>query len=633
MAIPNTPPISTLDILKEFSSVSAGNITSLVNNGGGSWSWTQSVSAAIGDVLYVDDFATNESLYGVVTTGGTNVTVRWYGTSNPYTGMPLLKSGPNMKLQNFYRGGALVPNTSANVNIPTSGTIKYSNFLGAVKQSVYEIAAITSITSIVVPAGTWYVYTIAVGAGGGGGGTDEILGASGGYGGSLKAKFQVTGTSASRFVVTAGTGGAGGASGAGWTYSGQGGRVPTYTSNTSEAVGFFDTGSSWYIPYTDDQWIDVLRYNSVWNTEFIANGLSARVPTTVRFPTSGNYIFYGMSDDDYILYLDSTTNAIANFGGYTSLKSVTVFVTAGWHTLYHAAQDTFGVARAMALLIYRASDNLNIFNTRAYAGGGTGSGGFEFLNGGMGGQPGKYGASAAGGGGGSASALLWYPNNDPLTGDNYSILAMAPGGGGGGGAGRFLNATATGGKFLANWNNRGLTLTTSVGNSGNPDWWNNYTAGYRTPYNVTPTLMGQGAYNMGDYYPASTDPNYNNLIGTLGAGFDGGGGGGGGAPWGRPGAIGDRPASFWTYYPPSVDKSGNPLAGGWNPPVDSSGSGGNQGYIYLNGDGNYVKSYLTSETNTYYNTYGLPGGPTGGGSPGAIKVRITNVDDGIYPTP
>lgn len=35
------------------------------------------------------------------------------------------------KLSNYYRGGGLVPNTAANVNVPTSGPIKLSDFYGA----------------------------------------------------------------------------------------------------------------------------------------------------------------------------------------------------------------------------------------------------------------------------------------------------------------------------------------------------------------------------------------------------------------------------------------------------------------------------------------------------------------------
>lgn len=35
------------------------------------------------------------------------------------------------KLSDYYRGGALVPDTSANTSVPTSGTIKISDFYGA----------------------------------------------------------------------------------------------------------------------------------------------------------------------------------------------------------------------------------------------------------------------------------------------------------------------------------------------------------------------------------------------------------------------------------------------------------------------------------------------------------------------
>ena len=39
--------------------------------------------------------------------------------------------GGGTKLTNFYRGGGLVPNIPANSNVPTSGTIKLTNFYGA----------------------------------------------------------------------------------------------------------------------------------------------------------------------------------------------------------------------------------------------------------------------------------------------------------------------------------------------------------------------------------------------------------------------------------------------------------------------------------------------------------------------
>lgn len=34
------------------------------------------------------------------------------------------------RIQDYYRGGARVPNTSANSNVPTSGPISFANFLG-----------------------------------------------------------------------------------------------------------------------------------------------------------------------------------------------------------------------------------------------------------------------------------------------------------------------------------------------------------------------------------------------------------------------------------------------------------------------------------------------------------------------
>ena len=42
-------------------------------------------------------------------------------------------STPN-SISEFYRGGSLVPNTSINTNVPTSGEISFSDFRGAANQ-------------------------------------------------------------------------------------------------------------------------------------------------------------------------------------------------------------------------------------------------------------------------------------------------------------------------------------------------------------------------------------------------------------------------------------------------------------------------------------------------------------------
>lgn len=47
--------------------------------------------------------------------------------------MLITEFGGGTKLTDFYRGGALVPDTAANANIPTSGQISLTQFYGASK--------------------------------------------------------------------------------------------------------------------------------------------------------------------------------------------------------------------------------------------------------------------------------------------------------------------------------------------------------------------------------------------------------------------------------------------------------------------------------------------------------------------
>jgi hypothetical protein len=56
--------------------------------------------------------------------------------------------GPALfSLQQYYRGGPYVPNSSANASIPTSGTIKYSDFRGATSCTNYTLNATITIIS------------------------------------------------------------------------------------------------------------------------------------------------------------------------------------------------------------------------------------------------------------------------------------------------------------------------------------------------------------------------------------------------------------------------------------------------------------------------------------------------------
>jgi hypothetical protein len=159
--------------------------------------------------------------------------------------------------------------------------------------------------------------------------------------------------------------------------------------------------------------------------------------------------------------------------------------------------------------------------------------------------------------------------------------------------------------------------------SGKSDWWFGRAAGNRTPYSINGTMKGQGGGNSSMFYPPSTENGWTSETGA----WDGGAGGGGGAPWGLAGGYAEKSDSYWDIV---SDKSGTV----WRAPNESSGAGGNQGFCFLNS--NYVNSYLVSQINTYYTNYGaggVGGGSSGGfGQAGAIRVRVSNVDDGIYPS-
>jgi hypothetical protein len=63
------------------------------------------------------------------------------------------------KLSKYYRGGALVPNSSQNANVPTSGAIKLGNFYGAVRRvtATQTFATNTTQTTLNVSALSGYV--------------------------------------------------------------------------------------------------------------------------------------------------------------------------------------------------------------------------------------------------------------------------------------------------------------------------------------------------------------------------------------------------------------------------------------------------------------------------------------------
>ena len=130
-----------------------------------------------------------------------------------------------ISLSEYYKGGAYVLNTDYAPNVPSSGTIKISDFYGARKTTVTTLT-FTSVGDnfFVLPAtvvGNLQIVTM-TGGGGGGGGSDSQPGAPG-YGG-----VTITGGS---FPVSAGdvvncfVGGGGGPGGSGGGGGGGGGKI------------------------------------------------------------------------------------------------------------------------------------------------------------------------------------------------------------------------------------------------------------------------------------------------------------------------------------------------------------------------------------------------------------------------
>lgn len=556
-----------------------------------------------------------------------------------------------LSLSAYYSGGDYVPTgtvgfpNGVSTVIPRSSTISLANFYGANRQIVLRGGQSSSgLSTLTIPAGIWYVYAQAVGAGGGGGAGDAgIFGTRGGSGGSFKAKFVINASQTGRLAMSTGWGGGPGVGQARDGGGGGAGRSYSWTNNT-DINSIDNTGNpnfrSTYCYEGPNTWNYFLEDEAIWSSLFDEQGLDARVPVSVLFPLSGNYVFYGAADNDFYAYIDTTSELIGNFSGYTTIKNTVRYVTAGWHTIYFAAQN-YGGPRGIAFSIVIQTGGAQVFNSRGITDGGYTSGNFWFLNGGEGGHAGRYGNSGAGGGGGSGTGLLWYPNNDPLTG-RPTVLGIAPGGGGGAGTGRYINPGANGGIYLANWDNRGTelgsgellvynpnpgTIFSAAAGGGNSAWWTGRGQGNRVPYALRGSLKGQGGHNSSAFYPPSTNYGWSSESG----GWDGGAGGGGGAPWGYAGGYADKGDSYW-YELTTSDKDGNSTTQ-WISPNESSGAGGNQGFCFLNITN--VSSYLTSQTNTYLPEQGAGGlggyGVGSSGQNGAIAVRVSNVDDGIYP--
>lgn len=643
MTLPSSGQLSILDIAKEFNvgSVSLGPIVGTpTTTGNNIWSFTISTSASVsaGDVVLADSFSLDNDYHGIVQSvsypgAGVQVTVQWRGALSPYNGLSMSKvQGSQLRMSNYYSGGTNVPSgtlgypSGVATTIPSSGLIKISNFYGASKQVTYNFRGV-QIQGIDIPAGTWYVYTYLVGAGGGGGAGDEgIYGGVGGSGGSIRAKFSISSPTTQSLVGVAGLGGWGGRNGGGPQFGGSPGRAYAWSNN----VGGIMSPSPWYAAnYPSTLWNPDLRNNAVWHTSFTTNQTTGiKEAFSVYFPATDVYNFLGAGDDRMSLYIDQPNAPFANYDGWSTLKTYGATISAGWHTFYITADNSGGAQFGLALGIIRQSNNQVIFSTNGLIGGGAYSGGFWFLNGGSGGVSGSYGSSGSGGGGGAATGLLWYPSGNYLSSNNYNILGIAPGGGGGCGTGRNFNPVAAGGLYLSNWDNRGSTtnpntvLDPSV--TGSSNWWYSPSPGLRVPYNTFPTLFGHGRTSNQFFYAPGAD--------GLWTDWDGGAGGGGGAPWGKPGGYAERPNQTWIQ---SVDKYGTTT---WYAPSEISGAGGNQGFALVNSA--YVLSSQISTTNSWwpgggggggYNAAGL-NAIAGNGQGGAFAVRISNVDDNVWPT-
>ncbi len=552
----------------------------------------------------------------------TDIVTEFGGATNP------------ARLSRYYAGGAQVPAGTIGypggvaTAIPTSGRLNFSNFFGATRQVTYNLNTNPgNIANLILPAGTWYVYTRAVGGGGGGGGgSSGVWGTAGGSGGSFTAKYVINASQSGILFLTRGSGG--GPGGRESLASGYAGRGSHWGPPTNTTSNFFKVETR--VGYGNPTFAD----EAVWSTAFDSLGLNSRVAVSFYVDTSTTYTVSGGCDNLMNLFLDSTSNFIGSFNDFNNPGATSVFLFQGWHVLYVAGQNTGG-PRGAFFRVTRQSDGAVIMSSKHVVSGGPNSGGFAFLNGGEGGNAGgqvqpidSYTSGpngGSGGGGGGASAIIWYGDTNS-NGTNYSILGIAPGGGGGAGTGANVIPTNIGVPYTANWDNRGVTTNISVigsypaGNSG----WNARGEGSRVPYSTNFFLKGQSPSNVSEFYPTSGQ--YDN--GTT-VDWYGGAGGGGGAPSGYPGGYAESPGNLWSAA------GGKKSPTYWYPPNGSSGGGGNQGYHFQNLS--FVSSYNFSFDNSLYNTYGGGGSnsyssPTAGNT-GNIIARITNVDDGIYPTP
>jgi len=235
MPIPSSGLISMFDIVQEFNSFPLGDIMTIatvVDVGGPFYRFTPRLkyipqTFTNGDILFADDFATNESRWGIIvgqTFSGTpavtqSLVVDWrqvdangnrVAPNNMVGALARVwrrADGP-MSLDRYYSGGSYVlANTvgfpgGVSTPIPSSGTISLSNFYGAQSLTVLESSVSGPTTvNLSVPAGTWNVLVRLSGAGGGNGGGDDQAGTLGGPGTSQTFAARVTTNVPGRLVL------------------------------------------------------------------------------------------------------------------------------------------------------------------------------------------------------------------------------------------------------------------------------------------------------------------------------------------------------------------------------------------------------------------------------------------------
>jgi hypothetical protein len=270
MTIPSSGTISMLDIVKEFNSFPLGDIMTIatvVDVGGPFYRFTPRLKYVAttftnGDILFADDFATNESRWGIIVgqvfSGTPAVTqslvVNWrqfdalgnrVAPNNMVGALARIwrqADGGTMSLDRYYSGGSYVFSNAVgfpggvSTPIPSSGAISLNNFYGAQSLTVLESSVVgANIVNLSVPPGTWNVLVRLSGAGGGDGGADSQAGTLGGPGTSQTFAARVTTNVTGRLALYgsspggngrySGSGNVAGTAGQGFLPGGEGGNA------------------------------------------------------------------------------------------------------------------------------------------------------------------------------------------------------------------------------------------------------------------------------------------------------------------------------------------------------------------------------------------------------------------------